>query len=108
MGDIEAKIAGQAQDALRRLKIDPNDSNAIEILQEAHRVVTQALSADISGNIALRSVRSEVALGVPVLIDRVKEGVSANEGINYMMRVFEDLKSKIENQERNERPGPSA
>jgi hypothetical protein len=94
--DAEVKMAEHAQDALRQLKIAPNDSKAIEILREAHRVVTQALSTDRSSDAALISVRSEVALGVPALIDRVKEGVSPEEGINYMLRVFEDLKSKTE------------
>lgn len=94
MGDVEVKIAGQAQDALRQLKLDPNDSDAIDVLREAHRVVTQALSTDVSSDVTLKSVRSEVALGVPALIDRVREGISPDEGINYMLRVFEDLKSK--------------
>jgi hypothetical protein len=35
MGDVEEKIAGQAQDALRQLKLDRNNSNAIEIQREA-------------------------------------------------------------------------
>src|SRR5262245_37928618 len=96
MEDAEVKMAEHAQNALRQLKLAPGDSNAIEILREAHRVVTQALSTDRSSDAALISVRTEVALGVPALIDRVRQGVSAEEGINYMLRVFEDLKSKTE------------
>jgi hypothetical protein len=96
MGDVEEKIAGQAQDALRQLKLDPNNSNAIEILREAHRVVTLALSTDISNDIALKSVRSEVVVGLPALISRLQGGTFLDEQINYMLRVFEDLKNKTE------------
>jgi hypothetical protein len=96
MGDVEEKIAGQAQDALRQLKLDPNNSNAIEILREAHRVVTLALSTDISNDIALKSVRSEVVVGLPALISRLQGGTLLDEQINYMLRVFEDLKNKTE------------
>jgi hypothetical protein len=104
MDDDEANLARQAQDALRQLKLDPIDCKAIETLREAYQLVTLALSRDVSSDVALKSLRSEVALGVPALIGRVKEGVSRDEGINYMIRVFEDLASKIHERGNNNAP----
>jgi protein-S-isoprenylcysteine O-methyltransferase Ste14 len=81
MGDVEAKIAGQAQDALRQLKLDLNSSDAVEILREAHRVVTLALSTDVSSDITLKSVRNEVALALPALIAKALTPLTAALGL---------------------------
>jgi hypothetical protein len=96
MGDVEGKIAGQAQDALRQLKLDVNDTTALDTLRETHRVVQEALLKNVSSDVALKSVRSEIVVGLPALIKRLQEGAALDEQINYMLRVLEDLKTRQE------------
>lgn len=96
MGDVEGKIAGQAQDALRQLKLDVNDTMALDTLRETHRVVQEALLKNVSSDVALKSVRSEIVVGLPALIKRLQEGAALDEQINYMLRVLEDLKTRQE------------